>query len=155
MRTFSSAILSVLFLIISSASFAQTKSDNIKVAGNCGMCKSKIEKSAKAAGATYALWDADKQLLTVKYDAQSASTAAIEKAVAGAGYDTQNVRASNEAYDKLHSCCKYERKAPDNGVKDCKANCCKEAAGAKEHNCEGMNCCKEAGASKQACCKKA
>jgi mercuric ion binding protein len=85
-------------------------STKLKVAGNCGMCKSSIEKAAKSAGATTASWDMDAKLLTLVFDSKS-SLDKIEAAVAAVGYDTEHKTASKAAYDALHECCKYEREA--------------------------------------------
>jgi periplasmic mercuric ion binding protein len=165
MKTFKIFCLSFLFIGLSTAVIAQTKTEKIKVSGECGMCKSKIEKAAKSAGASYALWDVDSKELTVKYKSTSTNTAKIEKAVAGVGYDTKNVKASEEAYNKLHECCKYERSSSD----DAKADCCKDGkcADCKDGKCtKDMEACKEgkcehhaeeANAAKgsHSCCKKA
>jgi cell division septal protein FtsQ len=63
-----SLVIAVLFVVM--GSFAQTKpvakTEKIKVWGNCEMCKAKIEKAAKAAGASYALWNEEAKILTVK-----------------------------------------------------------------------------------------
>ena len=88
---------------------AQTTT-KLKVAGNCGMCKSSIEKAAKSAGATNASWDADAKLLTLIFDSKT-SLEKIETAVAAVGYDTEHKTATNDAYNALHECCKYERAA--------------------------------------------
>ncbi len=54
LRIFS--IVAVL-MAVTSISFAQTKTETFKVSGNCGMCKTKIEKAAKDAGASSATWN--------------------------------------------------------------------------------------------------
>lgn len=96
----------------SNQSFAQTnKSETIKVWGNCGMCKKRIEKSAKSAGAISASWDADKLALEITYDEKETNSIKIQQSIAEAGYDTQDITADDKAYDKLSGCCKYERKA--------------------------------------------
>lgn len=96
----------------SNQSFAQTtKSETIKVWGNCGMCKKRIEKSAKSAGAISASWDADKLVLEITYDEKETNSIKIQQSIAEAGYDTQDITADDKAYDKLSGCCKYERKA--------------------------------------------
>lgn len=86
------------------------KKETIKVWGNCGTCKKKIEKAAKSAGANTAIWDADKQELSVSYNSSKSSSEKIQQAVAGAGYDTQDVKGDDKAYKKLDACCKYPRK---------------------------------------------
>ena len=103
-------LIAISFFAIQS-SFAQTNNtDSITVNGNCGMCKKTIEKSAIAAGATTANWDKKTKVLVVSYDPSKSNTPAIEKAIAGAGYDTQNMKADDTAYKNLEGCCQYDRK---------------------------------------------
>ena len=91
---------------LTTASFAQTsKKESFKVDGACGMCKKKIEKAAKDAGATYALWNTDSKMLVVKYNSSSSNTAKIQQKIAGVGYDTPKFKATDEAYNSLHECC--------------------------------------------------
>jgi hypothetical protein len=110
-------ILSISFLLISFFSFSQPKttdavqSDKIKVWGNCGMCKSHIEKAAKEAGASYAVWNKDTKILAVKYDLAKTSNKQIQQQVANAGYDTKDFLADEKAYKNLDECCQYERKS--------------------------------------------
>ena len=163
-----SLILSFLFIGIVNAGFAQSKTDKIKVSGECGMCKTKIEKAAKAAGATYAAWDVDTKELTVKYDSKSSNLAKIEKSVAGVGYDTPAQKATEEAYNKLHECCKYERTSSNEAKADCCKNCTDEKCAdcCKDGKCtKSADCCKDGkcehksedahAAKGAACCKKA
>ena len=139
MRTLSIISLVALFMCLSSFSFGQkVKSESIPVSGNCGMCKAKIEKAALSAGAKDASWDAETQLLKVKYNQGSASAAKIQQAVAAVGYDTRDVKASDEAYNNLHGCCKYDRAA--SGVEK-KADCCKDGKCSKPGH-DGADCCK-------------
>ena len=108
--------LSLLFVIVigilfSNTTFAQTsKKESINVWGSCGMCKKKIEKAAKAAGASAASWDADKHELEVSYDESKTSNTKIQEAIVKIGYDTQDFTATQEAYDNLPGCCQYDRK---------------------------------------------
>jgi hypothetical protein len=148
----------LLFVSLSFVGFAQAKTEKIKVSGECGMCKKKIEKAAKDAGASFAEWSTDSKMLTVKYANSSTNAAKIEKAVAGVGYDTQNVKATDEAYNNLHECCKYERKA-SNATAAAQSCCehekCVKAACTKDGKCSAdMSCCKEAGCDTKDCCKK-
>ena len=146
-----------LFFLLSATTitFAQTKTETLNVSGECGTCKKKIETAAKSAGASYAVWNAGNKILTVKYNSASTNTAKIETAVAAAGYDTPDVKASGKAYDKLDDCCKYDRSASAPSFCCGDANC-KEAACFKDGKCTSDSaCCKEAGCDKKACCKKA
>jgi copper chaperone CopZ len=99
---------------ISSSSFAQTKQDTIKVWGSCGMCKGKIEKAAKSAGAKSATWDVESHVLVLSYKTEKTDLKKIQESIAKVGYDTQDVTADNAAYDALHGCCKYDRKEASN-----------------------------------------
>ncbi len=99
-------------ILFGEQSIAQSnKTESIKVWGNCGMCKKRIEKSAKSAGAISASWDAEKLELQVMYDEKESNSMKIQQSIAKAGYDTQDITADDKAYDKLSGCCKYERKA--------------------------------------------
>lgn len=113
---------------------AGLKKETVKVWGECGMCKNTIEKSAKEAGATVANWNTETKVLTVSYNAKKTDTKKIQQAIAAAGYDTRDIAASKEAYDKLHECCKYERKEVSATVKE-KGACCEDGK-------EGA-CCKD------------
>lgn len=119
----------LIALTIASSSIAQSKTETIPVAGNCGMCKSTIEKAAKKAGASNAAWDAATHTLTVSYNSSSANAAKIQQGIAAAGYDTRDFKATDEAYNKLHDCCKYERAAT------AKPGCCAGDKCAKADNC--------------------
>ena len=149
MKSFKLFLLSSLFIVIAHAGFAQTSTEKYKVAGECGMCKSKIEKAAKSAGATYAMWNVESKELTVKYNSTSSNAAKIQQAVAAVGYDTEKVKATDEAYNKLHSCCKYERTAaPEKAVADC-CNADGTCKNADKGCCVDGKCTKSAGASKE------
>jgi len=168
-----------LLMMVTTISFAQkTKSETFKVSGNCGMCKTKIEKAAKDAGATYAAWDVEKKEVTVKYNNSSTNTAKIQKQIAAVGYDNVGAKATDETYNKLHGCCKYDRAASTDKASCCaegascseghhKADCCKDGKCTKEGHdgkdcCNkdgGMDCCKDGKCSKAGhdgkdCCKK-
>jgi len=99
---FSGFMMAILF-----SANAQTAT-KLKVSGNCGMCKSSIEKAAKTAGATTANWDMDAKLLTLMFDGKT-NLDKIETAIAAIGYDTEHKTATNASYDALHECCKYDR----------------------------------------------
>lgn len=161
-----SLFLAIATLSLSTDSWAQQKKETFKVNGECGMCKSKIEKAAKAAGASYALWDVDTKVLTVKYKSSSTNKAKIQQQIAAVGYDTPDFKATDEAYNKLHECCKYDRtlslKDSSCCTEECKAKCqekgcCKDGAACKENCCSGENaaaCCKDGEGCTADCCKK-
>lgn len=79
------------------------------VRGNCGMCKSTIEKAANSVdGVENAKWDVEKKKIDVSFDDTKTDAMAIHNAVAASGYDTEKVVGNLEAYDGLPGCCKYD-----------------------------------------------
>jgi hypothetical protein len=92
-------------------SLTSIKKDKIRVWGECGMCKNRIEKAAKEAGAITANWNEDSKYLVVSYNDSKTSLLKIQQAIAGVGHDTKELTATEEAYNKLPGCCKYERKS--------------------------------------------
>eukprot|EP01133_Synstelium_polycarpum_P011823 gene11823-13784_t len=106
------AVAALAFL--GTAASAQTKTDSIKVSGNCGMCKKTIESALKVPGITSAAWNVKTKMLNVNYDASKINLDQVQKKVADVGYDTPKFKATEAAYEKLPSCCQYDRtgKAP-------------------------------------------
>tara|TARA_R100000789_G_scaffold77770_1_gene73065 strand:+ start:695 stop:1093 length:399 start_codon:yes stop_codon:yes gene_type:complete len=79
------------------------------VRGNCGMCKSTIEKAANnVEGVATATWDVDKKKIAVSFDESKTNEMAIHKAIAASGYDTEKAIGDLDAYDNLPGCCKYD-----------------------------------------------
>lgn len=81
---------------------------NIKVSGNCEMCKERIETAAKSvAGVTTADWSTETKLLQVSFDDSKTNIDAIQKVIAKVGHDTQKFKAPDEVYKALPECCLY------------------------------------------------
>jgi mercuric ion binding protein len=95
------------------------QTESFQVLGNCGMCKRTIEKAAAQAGATSAVWDVDKGLLTVTFDPAKTTADAIQKTVAQSGYDNVGYKAPDTAYNALHGCCQYDRSGAPGTAKSC------------------------------------
>jgi hypothetical protein len=147
MKTLKIFSLLSFFLLCTLFVFAQTKTEKIPVSGNCGMCKTKIEKAAKSAGATTATWSSESKVITVKYNSSTTNAAKIQESIAAVGYDTRDFKATDEAYNKLHACCQYDRGAA-------KASCCSDKCEMKDGKCASMEKCKEIGCCKdEAACK--
>jgi hypothetical protein len=49
-------------------------------------------------------------MITVSFNSKEITLAEIHKKIASVGYDTELETASDEVYNNLHGCCKYERK---------------------------------------------
>jgi len=91
-------------------SAAPPKKASFTVAGNCGMCKKRIEKATSGLeGVVEAAWSAETKKMVVKYNAGKVSVSDIKKKIASVGHDTDEFKASNEVYDKLPGCCLYDR----------------------------------------------
>lgn len=82
------------------------------VKGNCESCKARIEKAAKDAGADSAEWSAEKQTVTLDFDASKTSADQILKKIAEVGHDNEKYKTTNDIYKKLPSCCLYDREIP-------------------------------------------
>lgn len=79
------------------------------VRGNCGMCKTTIEKAVNNLdGISKAEWDRLRKKIDVSFDASKTDLDAIHKAIANSGYDTDKLSGSEDAYNNLPGCCKYD-----------------------------------------------
>jgi len=164
MKTLRIFPLMAFFMAIASISFAQkSTTETFKVSGNCGMCKSNIEKAAKSAGAKEATWNKETKELTVKYSSSSTNAARIQQKIADAGYDNVGFKTTDEAYNKLHSCCKYDREATASIMECCKDSKCTMPGHDGKDYCKKaeakMDCCKDGkctmpGHDGKDCCKK-
>lgn len=99
----------ILVLFTSLTTFAQSdlKTEKIKVDGNCDMCKKRIENAAYIKGVKRADWNETDHLLTVTYRSHKTNKETIEKSVAKAGHNTEDVKATEADYKKLPECCQY------------------------------------------------
>lgn len=105
-------ILSLVALFVFGAMtvLAGSKTEKIKVYGNCGMCESRIEKAVKAVdGVTAADWNKETKMLDVTFDDSKVKVDDIHKAVAKVGHDTDKVKADDKVYAALHGCCHYRK----------------------------------------------
>ena len=109
-------VLGMMLLFVTLSAKAQDKKNknakyNIEVNGNCEQCKKRIEKAAfSVSGVKSAEWDINDHILHLIINEEKCSLLDVKKAVAKIGHDTEEVKATDEVYAKLHSCCQYERK---------------------------------------------
>ena len=102
--------LVTLFLLSAATVFAGNKTEKFKVYGNCGTCEQRIETAAKSVdGVSKANWNKETKMMEVTFDDSKTDVHKVHMAIAKAGHDTQMHKATNEAYNKLPGCCKYER----------------------------------------------
>ncbi len=92
----------------------KNKKMSFEVDGKCEMCKMRIEKTAlNVQGVKYASWDIPSHQLTLIMDERKTDAMKIKTALVEAGHDTKELKASDEAYDKIHPCCKYREDSSD------------------------------------------
>ncbi len=109
-------VLGIMLLFIALSTQAQDKkSKNAKysfeVNGNCDLCKKRIEKAAYSVpGVKSAYWSVETHQINLILNEDKSSLAEVKKAISKVGHDTDEIKATQEDYDKLHSCCQYERK---------------------------------------------
>lgn len=104
--------LVTLFLLSAAAVFAGNKTEKFKVYGNCGTCEERIETAAKSVdGVTKADWNEETKMMEVAFDDSKTDVHKVHMAIAKVGHDTEMHKATDEAYDKLPGCCKYDRAA--------------------------------------------
>ncbi|WP_312825029.1 DUF3347 domain-containing protein [Epilithonimonas sp.] len=108
-----SKILMVITVLLSSINiFAQiknAKTETIKIYGNCGMCKSNIEKAGNLKNIAQVDWNKDTKMATIIYDEKKTNQDEILKRIALAGYDSEKFLAPDDVYAKLPECCLYKR----------------------------------------------
>jgi membrane fusion protein, copper/silver efflux system len=87
-----------------------TKHTSFNVSGKCDMCKERIEKAAvSVTGVTAALWNSVTRKITVDFDSEKTDLAAIQKAIAKVGHDTELFKADDVTYRSLPECCYYRK----------------------------------------------
>jgi len=111
MKTF--IIISTLLAIVALVNYAEAgnekKTISFKVYGNCEMCKKNIETALELKGIKLASWNKESKLVEVIFNPSVISEDQIHEAIAQAGYDTEKIKAKDEDYNRLHTCCQYRR----------------------------------------------
>lgn len=94
---------------LSTAQISNARTVTVKVYGNCGICKTTIEKAGSKNKLYETVWNADSKMAAITYDGKRTTADAVLKNIALAGYDNTGFLAPDDIYDKLQGCCKYER----------------------------------------------
>jgi mercuric ion binding protein len=107
-------LISAIFLIGLFAQAQEKKNKNVtlktEVNGNCEQCQKRIQKAAySVSGVKSAIWNVETHELSLILNEEKSTLLDVKKAIAKVGHDTDEVKATNEDYDNLHSCCLYER----------------------------------------------
>ncbi len=111
-------LVSLLILSYTVSGIAQENSPKKKIVktsfwvnGNCEMCQTRIQKAAlNTKGVKMANWHIESKMLSIVYNHTKCSINDIKQNIANVGHDSEDVRAPDEIYNKLHTCCLYERK---------------------------------------------
>lgn len=109
-----------MLLLTSTMVMAQEKNKKLtmEVDGKCDMCKNRIEKAALGVkGVKYALWDIPSHQLSLIIDERKTDPMKVKSALVAVGHDTKELKASDEAYDGIHPCCKYREDNTDDSGK--------------------------------------
>lgn len=105
-------IAAVVLLSISvNAQIKNKKTETVKISGNCEMCKKNIETAGNLKKIAAVEWDVNSKMAKLTYDSTKTNSDEILKRIANAGYDSEQYKATEEQYKKLHGCCQYDREA--------------------------------------------
>lgn len=106
-------IIFLLTLLIASVnSFAnpkEPKTVTVKfwVASVCGTCEKTIEKAMDVKGVVAADYNLETKMLEVTYRPSKIAENDLHRLLNEVGYDTDQSKATDEQYSKVHHCCKY------------------------------------------------
>ncbi|MCA0132984.1 heavy-metal-associated domain-containing protein [Winogradskyella alexanderae] len=106
-------VITLVVLFMSVVAYAQNKNAkaSMEVDGVCMMCKERIEKAAiRTKGVKSAVWSVDTHELKLIYDERKTNLKTIAQKLADVGHDTKEIKATEEAYNSVHPCCKYRDK---------------------------------------------
>ncbi|TXE06135.1 ATPase [Seonamhaeicola algicola] len=110
-------ILTLALMLTATITFSQNKNAraSLEVDGVCMMCKSRIEKaSLNTKGVKSALWNVKTHELKLIFDERKTNLDTIQANILAVGHDVKDKKATDEAYNSVHPCCKYR----DEEVKD-------------------------------------
>lgn len=107
----------LITFLMATVTFAQNKNAkaSLEVDGVCMMCKDRIEKACiKTKGVKSAVWNVETHELKLIYNEGKTSLDDIKKNIVAVGHDLKDMKATDEAYNSVHPCCKYR----DEDVRD-------------------------------------
>lgn len=86
---------------------SDTQESRFRVNGLCGMCKTRIERTAKIEGVKEAQWSKTTKILTVSYQPSLITVDSLQHRLASVGHDTERYKAADSVYSTLPECCHY------------------------------------------------
>lgn len=98
-----------LLALFSLTAFAgdAVKETEFKVPGNCGMCKTRIEKTMKIPAVKFAKWDKKSKMLKIAYLPEKITLDSLQHLLASVGHDAGAYKAADAVYESLPACCLY------------------------------------------------
>jgi len=99
--------LAVAACPFTSAQESTIQEAQLKVFGNCGMCKTRIEKAVAIKEVKYTKWNKSTKMLRIAFRTPGMTLDSLEQRIAAAGHDTEKYKAPDEVYASLPSCCLY------------------------------------------------
>ncbi|MES2727542.1 MAG: DUF3347 domain-containing protein [Bacteroidota bacterium] len=107
-------IIGMLSITACNASIKNASTQNVKVYGNCDICKANIEKAGSSSDSYKTIWNKDSKIAAITFDKEKTNLQAVLKQIALAGYDNEQYLAPTESYNKLLACCQYDRAKKQN-----------------------------------------
>ena len=98
-------------LLISTILFAKNITTQFEVTGNCEMCKEKIEETLDVRGISYANWNTETKMLTVRFNDKKVSLYDIHKMISNVGYSTEKIPADSKSQAQLKKGCQPKEPA--------------------------------------------
>lgn len=104
-------LTAILMLVLTGcqAQINNSKTETVKIYGNCGMCKKTIETAAFVKKEAKAEWDVDSKMAVITYDSTQTTLDDVLKRIADNGYDSDKFTAPDDVYSNLPGCCQYDR----------------------------------------------
>jgi mercuric ion binding protein len=104
----------LMAIVVFSVQGQEKKNKNAKyvteINGNCEQCQKRIQKAAYSVpGVKSASWSIETHQLSLIINEEKCSLLDVKKAIAKVGHDTDDLKATKEDYENLHSCCQYDR----------------------------------------------
>lgn len=107
------ALTMMLSYNVGNAQIKNAKTENLKIHGNCEVCRTNIEIAGNLKNIAYLDYVKGTEMAAVTYDTTKTSVDYILKRIALAGYDNEKYYAPDDSYAKLGECCQYKRAKPD------------------------------------------
>lgn len=103
------AATALLMLAACNTPIDHAASKTVHINGNCNMCRKTIEKAGNRQGLAKVSWNKNTRMAVLEFDSTKTTAEEILRRIADAGYDNAAFRATDETYETLHKCCKYDR----------------------------------------------